>query len=70
MIYPNLRAELARKGWTLKHLAELVNVSMESLKKKLAGVTELRLSEAQRIKDVLGVDIPLEVLFAKEGEVA
>ena len=70
MIYPNLRAELARKGWTLQQLADLIQIKVETLKKKLQGYSDLKLSEASKIKDVLGVDIPLEVLFAKEGEVA
>ena len=70
MIYPNLRAELARKGWTLQQLADLIQIKVETLKKKLQGYSDLKFSEARKIKDVLGVDIPLEVLFAKEGEVA
>lgn len=70
MIYPNLRAEIARKGWTLQQLADAIQIKAETLKKKLQGYSDLKLSEARKIKEVLGVDIPLEILFEKEGEVA
>lgn len=70
MIYPNLRAELARKGWSIKQLADLIKMPATTLNNKLYGKSELNFSEAQRIKDALGVNIPLEVLFAKKGEVA
>jgi DNA-binding Xre family transcriptional regulator len=70
MIYPNLKAELAKRGWTLKMLAEMVNMSIWTLTAKLNGKSALRFSEAKEIKRALGTNISLEELFAKKGEVA
>lgn len=64
-MYPNLKAEMARKGITAKQLAELIEVTPSTFSLKMLGKYDFTLAEAVKIKDALGVDIPLEVLFAR-----
>ena len=70
MLYPNLKAEIARKNWSVKTLATVVGMSVSTLNNKLYGQTELKYSEAKKIKEALGVDMPLEVLFEERTVVA
>lgn len=64
-MYPNLKAEMARKGITAKQLAEMIGVTQSTFSLKMRGEYDFTFAEAVKIKDILGVDIPLEVLFAK-----
>lgn len=62
-MYPNLNAELARKGWTITKLADKTGISYSTLRAKLKGNTNLSLSEACDIKKALGVTMSLDELF-------
>ena len=62
-MFPNLKAEMSRKGVTLADLAEVLNVTVPTVSLKLNGKTPLTLSEAKLIKNYLEVDIPLEELY-------
>ena len=64
-MYPNLRAEIARRGVTLSQLAEVIGVTLQTMSKKINGGSEFTLNEAYAIKDFLGVDAPIEELFKK-----
>ena len=71
-MFPNLRAEMARKNITVRKLHALLNesgvkISLSQLSMKLSGKYNLTLPEADAIRAVIDVDIPLDVLFAKEG---
>lgn len=71
-MFPNLRAEMARKNITVRKLHELLNtsgvkISLSQLSMKLSGKYNLTLPEADAIRTALEVDIPLEVLFEREG---
>lgn len=66
-MYPNLRAELARKKITLTQVAEHLGMTLGTLSLKVNGKSELTFHEVCEIKRYLGVDIPLEELFASEG---
>ena len=74
-MYPNLKAEFARKGLTLeKIVAELdklgVKMSVPTLSMKLNRKNktfDFTLNEAKALKEVVRSDDPLEVLF-EEGE--
>lgn len=71
-MFPNLRAEMARKNITVRRLHELLNangikISLSQLSMKLSGKYNLTLPEADAIRGVLEVDIPLEILFEREG---
>lgn len=70
MMYPTFRAELARKGMTIKALADSLGVGYYGLYARLAGKnrkskSEIPLDLAVRIKEVLGVDMPVEELFRR-----
>ena len=64
-MYLNLKAEIFRKGWTLHYLAELLGMTDSQLSNKVSGKTKFTLIEAIRIKELLEVDIPIEILFAR-----
>lgn len=63
-MFRNLNAEMARKGITSTYLARMLGMTPTTLSLKLNGKSELSLKQAVQIKAILGVDIPLEVLFA------
>ena len=67
MLYPNLRAEMARQGLTIDKLATMLGISAASLSQKLRGLFPFTLNEAKKIKALLNVDIPLEELFKVVG---
>ena len=64
-MYLNVKAELARKSMTVIELSKISGIRYQSLTDKINGKSPLTLDEAKRIKTALGVDIPLEELFAK-----
>lgn len=63
--YPNLEAELVRAGLTKKDLAPILGCTRSTLSLKLNGKSPLTLLEAIKIKQFIGVDMPLEELFAE-----
>lgn len=65
-MYPNLNAELGRLGWSRKVLADKLEVRYATILDKLNGKYPLTYDECVRIKNLMGVDIPLEVLFFTE----
>ena len=66
MVYPNLKAEMARKGLTVEGLSLVSGISFSTLSSKLNGKRKMTYSEAVKIKQALNVDIPLEVLFTEK----
>lgn len=66
-MYPNLRAEMARKGLTALEFAKLLDMPYNSLTNKLRGDRPFTYKETLRIKEALGVDVPLEILFSEEA---
>lgn len=68
-MYPNLRAEMARRNLTVEKMAELCGVNYSAFSQILNGKRQLTWKMALRIKSILGVDIPLEVLFAEKAVV-
>ena len=65
MLFPNLRAEMARAGLTTKQLAVLAEIPYGTLAQRLSGRFDFTFGETLRIKAALGVDMPVEVLFQK-----
>lgn len=67
-IYPNIRAEFARKGFTRNNIVEElkkrgINMRAPILSDKLTGKADFTLGEAKVIKEIVGTDLPIEVLF-------
>lgn len=63
VFYPVLDAELNRQQLTYVALARLLNRPATTLTQKLNGTLRLDTKTALAIKEILGVDIPLEELF-------
>lgn len=65
-MYPNLRAELARKNMTYQELAKILGIAESTMSLKVNGKYDFTLDECQTIKKAINVDVPLEELFEKE----
>lgn len=66
-MFPNLRAEMARKNLNMTQLSEITGIPLQRLSVKLSGKRELLMNEAIKIKNALEVDMSLDELFKKEG---
>lgn len=67
-MYPNLKAEIARKGFTLEKLVEELkrrgfNITVSMLSQKLNGKYDIYLNEAKALKAIVETNIPIDVLF-------
>ena len=65
-MYPNLRAELARKDLSIPQLAELTEIKTTTLYDKYNGRSAFSLDEAVLIRDSLGLEMSIDDLFRKE----
>ena len=59
------KAAMVRKGYTQKKLAEEIGISEPSIYRKIKNGS-FGLDEAQKIIDVLGIENPEDIFFAKE----
>ena len=64
-MYPNLEAELKRRRLRRIDIASNLGIAMSTVSEKMQGRSEVTLGMASKIKNILNVDMPLEVLFAK-----
>ena len=65
-MYPNLRAEKAKKKKTSRDLANALDISESTYSLKENGKGTFTLNEAKAIKAALESDMPLEELFETE----
>lgn len=65
-MYPNLRAEMARNRITQKIIAEQTGKTIAFISGKLNGKSDISLPLAFQIKHIVGTDMALEDLFARE----
>ncbi len=63
--YPCLQAELDKRMITRTAFAQMLGVHQNTATSWLNGKYEPTISSAIKVKEVLGVDMPLEELFAK-----
>lgn len=68
-MFPNIKAELARKGMTIVDLSNATGIRYQTLWCKLKGDYQFTVQEAISIKSAIGVDMPLEELFEKKESV-
>lgn len=66
-MFCNIKAELARNGWTLRVLSENTQIQYDSLRNKMNGRTEFTRSEMLKVKHALSPSSTLDVLFAEDG---
>lgn len=62
-MYPNLNAELARKGWTRKDLARETGLKYQTLNEKMNGKRPFTFHEAVLVKKALSTELGLEQIF-------
>lgn len=62
-MYPNLNAELARRGWSKKVLSEKLGTRYATVVDKLNGKYPLTLNECKAIQEALKTDITIDELF-------
>ena len=66
-MYPNLKAEMARKGITLADVSKVLDVRVSTVSDKFNGKYPITFNEAIKIKKMLEVDLTLEELFEEAG---
>jgi len=62
-MYPNIKAELARKGFGLQELADLLDLSIGSISKRMNGKVKWTTEEVDSIISMTGREY--EYLFKK-----
>lgn len=62
-MFPNLRAELVRQGIKMADFADRIGMSSQCFSKRMNGKQSFTYAECLKVKEALGVDIPLEILF-------
>ena len=67
-MYPNVRAEFARKKLTLEAVSEQMGITIGTLSAKLRGLYPLTLNEAKKIKEIIGTNMTIDDLFEIESE--
>lgn len=67
-MFPNLNAELARNRMTIKNLSDLTEIPYETLKGKMSGKTEFKLSEMISIKRKVFPNLSTDYLFQTEDD--
>lgn len=66
-MFPNLKAELARKKMDLKMLSAATGINYETLKNKVRGTTEFKLAEMVSIMKVFP-QFSMDYIFTSDGE--
>ena len=64
-MFPNLRAEMARKNVTVDMLASKLKRTKGTVSQKLNGKSPINLDEAEAIRDYLEPAMTIDELFAR-----
>lgn len=65
-MYKNLKAEMAKKDINIEKLSNSLGISYETMRLKLKGDSVITLLEAKQIKEIIGSEMNLEILFSVE----
>ena len=65
-MYPNLRAEMARRNIRQSDLAKELGKTNAMISLMLSGKTAINLDLAVQIQKIVNSEVPLDVLFAKD----
>lgn len=68
IVYPALLREMTKRRWSVYRLTNEMEVCHITILRKMQGKRDWKLWECIEIKRLLGVDMPLEELFQKEGD--
>lgn len=66
-MFPNIRAEMARKSYTSEMLSKAINLSANSFRFKLSGKREFTLAELTKIADIFDCSIDYLVGRTNKG---
>lgn len=66
-MFPNIRAEMARKGLTATSMAKNLKINERTLGNKLSGKSEFTWTEVNRIKTMFFPNCSLEYLFEQDN---
>jgi transcriptional regulator with XRE-family HTH domain len=69
-MFPNLRAEIARKNLTMAEVADAIGLSVTHFSLKMNGKYGFTLAEAFAIKKFLNTKLSIDVLFQTSLEEA
>ncbi|MDE6708360.1 MAG: hypothetical protein K2K06_10045 [Oscillospiraceae bacterium] len=69
IVYPELEAQLAKKGCYKMELAKMLGIMPRTLSNKMSGVSHFTIEEAMKIRDEWFSDIPIEKLFRKRNSI-
>lgn len=69
-MFPNLRAEMARKNITNEMLAKYLGINPATMSKKLNNIDLLKFNEAIKIRDKFFPGLATDVLFATDSQKA
>jgi len=64
--YPNLAAEISRRGVRKSVIASSIGISQRTLANKLNGLSPFTWDEAATIRKVFFPDVSLDLLFSTE----
>lgn len=67
-MYPNLNAEMARRGITVKTLSERTDIPYGTLAPKVRGDKPIMISEATKIRDAIDRNLTIDTLFSESME--
>lgn len=65
-MFKNLRAEMAREGITVKNMADILNIPVNTLRDKIKGRTQMTVTLAFTIHKMFFPNVDIFYLFEKE----
>lgn len=65
-MYPNLAAEMARKGIDFSDIAKVIGKDKRSVYNKIHKITHFTLEECRAIRDAFFLDMELDYLFKED----
>ncbi len=66
-MFPNLRAEMARKNITIKEIAEFLGKTDSWLDNRISGKASLPIIDGVRLRNKFFPEIDIEVLFSNSA---
>ncbi len=66
-MFPNLRAEMARKNITIKEIAEFLGKTDSWLDNRISGKASLPIVDGVRLRNKFFPEIDIEVLFSNSA---
>ncbi len=65
-MYANVKAELARKNMSIVDLSNKTGIRYQTLADKIRGDSPMTVDDALKIKQAIGVNMPIEELFSDQ----